>query len=48
LFRFRKGVTFFQVFKRAAADIFNHDLTKEWTRYEFGLGQGILGMESGK
>jgi hypothetical protein len=23
-------------------------LVKIWTRYEFGLGQGILGMKSGK
>jgi len=32
----------------ASSGIIAWIIVKKWTRYEFGLGQGILGMKSGK
>ncbi len=32
----------------ASSDIITWIIVQKWTRYEFGLGQGILGMKSGK
>jgi len=32
----------------ASSGIISWIIVKKWTRYEFGLGQGILGIKSGK